>query len=204
MRWEPLFINKFIINQFFTMEEIEMYLEEARELMEKAIHHVNFSFSKIRAGKATPGMLDGIMVEYYGNATPLNQVSSINTPDARTIVIKPWEKKIIADIERAIINSDIGLNPQNDGELVRLNVPPLSEERRQQLVKQAKHEAEMGKVSIRNIRKDTNIHLKQLLKEHISEDAVKRGEDEVQKLTDEYIVKIDEMLVKKEKDILTV
>jgi ribosome recycling factor len=204
MRWEPLFINKFIINQFFTMEEIEMYLEEARELMEKAIHHVNFSFSKIRAGKASPGMLDGIMVEYYGNATPLNQVSSINTPDARTIVIKPWEKKIIADIERAIINSDIGLNPQNDGELVRLNVPPLSEERRQQLVKQAKHEAEMGKVSIRNIRKDTNIHLKQLLKEHVSEDAVKRGEDEVQKLTDEYIVKIDEMLVKKEKDILTV
>jgi ribosome recycling factor len=186
------------------MEEIEMYLEEARELMEKAIHHVNFSFSKIRAGKASPGMLDGIMVEYYGNATPLNQVSSINTPDARTIVIKPWEKKIIADIERAIINSDIGLNPQNDGELVRLNVPPLSEERRQQLVKQAKHEAEMGKVSIRNIRKDTNIHLKQLLKEHVSEDAVKRGEDEVQKLTDEYIVKIDEMLVKKEKDILTV
>jgi ribosome recycling factor len=186
------------------MEEIEMYLEEAREMMEKAIHHVNFSFSKIRAGKASPGMLDGIMVEYYGNATPLNQVSSVNTPDARTIVIKPWEKKIIPDIERAIINSDIGLNPQNDGELIRLNVPPLSEERRQQLVKQAKHEAEMGKVSIRNIRKDTNVHLKQLLKEHVSEDAVKRGEDEVQKLTDEYIVKIDEMLVKKEKDILTV
>ena len=186
------------------MEEIEMYLEEAREMMEKAIHHVNFSFSKIRAGKASPGMLDGIMVEYYGNATPLNQVSSVNTPDARTIVIKPWEKKIIPDIERAIINSDIGLNPQNDGELIRLNVPPLSEERRQQLVKQAKHEAEMGKVSIRNIRKDTNVHLKQLLKEHVSEDAVKKGEDAVQKLTDEYIVKIDEMLVKKEKDILTV
>ncbi|MBR9999662.1 MAG: ribosome recycling factor [Cyclobacteriaceae bacterium] len=186
------------------MEEIEFYLEEARESMEKAIHHVNFSFSKIRAGKATPGMLDGIMVEYYGNLTPLNQVSSINTPDARSIVIKPWEKKIIPDIERAIINSDIGLNPQNDGELIRLNVPPLSEERRQQLVKQAKHEAELGKVGIRTVRKETNIRLKHLLKEHVSEDAVKKAEDEVQKLTDEYCAKIDEMLVKKEKDILTV
>jgi ribosome recycling factor len=149
-------------------------------------------------------MLDGILVEYYGNPTPLNQVSSINTPDARSIVIKPWEKKIIADIERAIINSDIGLNPQNDGELIRLNVPPLSEERRQQLVKQAKHEAEIGRVSIRNIRKDTNDHLKKLLKEHVSEDDVKWAEDEVQKLTDDYITKIDEMLIKKEKDIMTV
>jgi ribosome recycling factor len=186
------------------MEEIELYLEEAKEMMEKGIHHVNFSFSKIRAGKATPGMLDGILVEYYGNPTPLNQVSSINTPDARSILIKPWEKNIIPDIERAIINSDLGLNPQNDGELIRLNVPPLSEERRQQLVKQAKHEAEVGKVSIRNIRKDTNDHLKKLLKEHVSEDDVKWAEDEVQKLTDEYITKIDEMLEKKEKDILTV
>ena len=186
------------------MEEIELYLEEAREMMEKAIHHVNFSFSKIRAGKATPGMLDGILVEYYGNPTPLNQVSSVNTPDARSIIIKPWEKKIIPDIERAIINSDLGLNPQNDGEIIRLNVPPLSEERRQQLVKQAKHEAEIGKVSIRNIRKDTNIHLKQLLKEHVSEDAVKKAEDEVQILTDEFSTKIDDMLAKKEKDILTV
>ena len=186
------------------MEEIELYLEDARELMEKAIHHVNFSFGKIRAGKATPGMLDGILVEYYGNPTPLNQVSSINTPDARTIIIKPWEKNIIPNIEKAIINSDIGLNPQNDGELVRLNVPPLSEERREQLVKQAKHEAEIGRVSVRNIRKDTNDHLKKLLKEHISEDAVKRAEDEVQKLTDEFIAKIDEMLTKKEKDIMTV
>lgn len=186
------------------MEEIELYLEEAKELMEKAIHHVNFSFSKIRAGKATPAMLDGIFVEYYGNPTPINQVSSVNTPDARSIIIKPWEKNIIPDIEKAIINSDIGLNPQNDGELIRLNVPPLSEERRQQLVKQAKHEAEIGRVSIRNIRKDTNDHLKKLLKEHVSEDAVKRAEDEVQKLTDEYIANIDEMFLKKEKDILTV
>ncbi len=186
------------------MEEIELYLEEAEELMEKAIHHVNFAFGKIRAGKASPGMLDGIMVEYYGNQTPLNQVSSINTPDARSIIIKPWEKNIIPEIEKAIINSDIGLNPQNDGEIIRLNVPPLSEERRLQLVKQAKHEAEQGRISVRNIRKDTNDHLRKLIKEHVSEDAVKNAEIDVQKLTDKYIEKIEELLGNKEKDIMTV
>ena len=186
------------------MEEIELYLEEADELMEKAIHHVNFAFGKIRAGKATPGMLDGIMVEYYGNQTPLNQVSSINTPDARSIIIKPWEKNIIPEIEKAIINSDIGLNPQNDGEFIRLNVPPLSEERRLQLVKQAKHEAEQGRISVRNIRKDTNDHLRKLVKEHVSEDAVKNAEIDVQELTDKYIEKIEELLGNKEKDIMTV
>jgi ribosome recycling factor len=186
------------------MEEIQLYLEEAKDLMEKAIHHVNFTFGKIRAGKATPGMLDGIMVEYYGNPTPLNQVSSVNTPDARSIIIKPWEKSIIPEIEKAIINSDLGLNPQNDGEIIRLNVPPLSEERRIQLVKQAKHEAEQGRISIRNIRKDTNDHLRKLLKEHVSEDAVKNAEIDVQKLTDSYIEKIDEMLNRKEEDIMTV
>ena len=186
------------------MEEIELYLEEAKELMEKAIHHVNFAFGKIRAGKATPGMLDGIMVEYYGNPTPLNQVSSINTPDARSIIIKPWEKNIIPEIEKSIINSDIGLNPQNDGEIIRLNVPPLSEERRLQLVKQAKHEAEQGRISIRNIRKDTNDHLRKLIKEHVSEDAVKNAEIDVQGLTDKYIQKIEDLLGNKETDIMTV
>jgi len=186
------------------MEEIELYLEEAKGLMEKAIHHVNFAFGKIRAGKASPGMLDGIMVEYYGNPTPLNQVSSINTPDARSIIIKPWEKNIIPEIEKSIINSDIGLNPQNDGEIIRLNVPPLSEERRLQLVKQAKHEAEQGRISVRNIRKDTNDHLRKLIKEHVSEDAVKNAEIDVQELTDKYIEKIEELLGNKEKDIMTV
>jgi len=186
------------------MEEIEFYIEEAKELMEKAIHHVNFTFGKIRAGKASPGMLDGIMIEYYGNPTPLNQVSSINTPDARSIIIKPWEKTIIPEIEKSIINSDLGLNPQNDGEIIRLNVPPLSEERRLQLVKQAKHEAEQGRISVRNIRKDTNDHLRKLLKEHVSEDAVKNAEIDVQELTDMYIEKIEEMLHRKEEDIMTV
>ena len=181
-----------------------MYLAEAEDLMDKAVHHVNFTFGKIRAGKATPGMLDGIMIEYYGNPTPLNQVSSINTPDARSIIIKPWEKSIIPEIEKSIINSDLGLNPQNDGEIIRLNVPPLSEERRLQLVKQAKNEAENGRISIRNIRKDTNDHLRKLIKEHVSEDAVKNAEIDVQALTDKFIEKIEEMLQRKEQDILTV
>ena len=144
------------------------------------------------------------MIEYYGNPTPLNQVSSINTPDARSIIIKPWEKSIIPEIEKSIINSDLGLNPQNDGEIIRLNVPPLSEERRLQLVKQAKHEAENGRVSIRNIRKDTNDHLRKLVKEHVSEDAVKNAEIDVQELTNRFIEKIEEMLQRKEQDILTV
>lgn len=186
------------------MDEIGKQINHSKELMEKAIQHVHFSFGKIRAGKATPSMLDGIMVDYYGTPTPLNQVSSINTPDARTIMIKPWDKALVQEIEKSIKTSDLGLMPISDGELVRLNVPSLSEERRVQLTKQAKHEAEIGRVSIRNIRKDTMEHLKKLVKEHISEDDVKKAEIEVQKMTDGYIVKIDEMLAKKEKDILTV
>jgi ribosome recycling factor len=134
----------------------------------------------------------------------LNQVSSINTPDARSIIIKPWEKNIIPEIEKSIINSDIGLNPQSDGEIIRLNVPALSEERRLQLVKQAKHEAEQGRISVRNVRKDTNDHLRKLLKEHVSEDAVKNAEIDVQGLTDKYIERIEELLANKEKDIMTV
>ena len=186
------------------MDDVNSNLNHAHELMDKAIQHVHFAFGKIRAGKATPSMLDGLNVDYYGTATPLNQVASVNTPDARSLTIKPWDKSIIPEIEKCIKTSDLGLMPQNDGELVRLNIPPLSEERRVQLVKQAKHEAETGRVSVRNIRKDTNEHLKKLIKEHVSEDEVKKAEDEVQKMTDEYIKKIDEMLAKKEKDILTV
>ena len=185
-------------------EEIELYLQDAEEHMEKAIAHTVSGFNKIRAGKANPTMLDGLMVMYYGNSTPINQVATINTPDARTLVIKPWEKSMIGEIEKAIINSDLGLNPQNDGELVRLNIPPLTEERRIMLVKQAKNEAENGKISIRNIRKDANESIKKLLKDHVSEDEVKRGEDAVQALTDKYIHKVDELLEKKEKEIMTV
>ena len=186
------------------MEDIEFYIEHAQELMEKTLQHTNSTMAKIRAGKAMPNMLDGVMVEYYGNPTPINQVASINSQDARTLVIKPWEKSIVPDIERSIINSDLGLNPQSDGEIIRINIPALTEERRMDLVKQARHEAEHGRVSIRNVRKDANDHLKKLLKEHVSEDDVRHAEDEVQKLTDEFIAKIEEILKKKEEDIMTV
>ncbi|GAA0188549.1 ribosome recycling factor [Fulvivirga kasyanovii] len=186
------------------MEEINMYLDEAKDLMNKAIKHVSSELVKIRAGKAAPNMLEGLMVVYYGNPTPINQVASITTPDARTLMIKPWEKNVIPEIEKAIINSDLGLNPQNDGEQVIINVPQLTEERRITLVKQAKHEGEQGKISIRNIRKETNDNLKQLQKEGVSEDEVKRAEDKVQTLTDEFNKKIDEILTKKEAEIMTV
>lgn len=186
------------------MEDIDFLLDHANEQMNKSVQHTRDAMTKIRAGKASPAMLDGLMVEYYGNPTPLNQVASVTTPDARTISIKPWEKSMISEIEKAIINSDLGLNPQNDGEVVRINVPMLTEERRQNLVKQAKHEAENGKISVRNVRKDTNDSLKKLKGDGVSEDAIKSAEDEVQKLTDKHIAEIDQILVQKEKDIMTI
>ncbi len=181
-----------------------MFLDEAKELMGKAIEHTKSELHKIRAGKASPSMLDGIVVEYYGTPTPLNQVASINTPDGRTILIKPWEKTLVQEIERAIINSDLGFAPQSDGENVRINIPPLSEERRLQLVKQVKSECENGKVSIRSIRKDSNDSIKKLQNDGVSEDLVKDGEAEVQKLTDSYSHQIDEIFKAKETEILTV
>jgi ribosome recycling factor len=186
------------------MEDIDFYLQHAEEQMDKTVEHTAQELSKIRAGKAMPNMLDGLLVDYYGAPTPINQVASITAPDARTIAVKPWEKNVIPDIEKAIINSDLGLNPQNDGEMVRINIPPLTEERRIQLVKAAKHEAENGKISLRNIRKDTNDSLKKLLKEHVSEDLIKDAEGEVQKITDNHSKRIDEILVKKEEDIMTI
>jgi len=186
------------------MEEIQLFLDEARELMEKAIRHTGMEFNKIRAGKASPAMLDGISVDYYGVSTPLNQAATVNTSDARTLVIRPFEKKLISDIERAIINSDLGLNPQSDGEVVRLIIPPLTEERRRDLVKQVKNEGEAGKVSIRSIRKETNEELRKLLKEGVSEDDVKKAEEKVQLLTDNHISKIDQMISDKDREIMTV
>lgn len=186
------------------MEEIEMFLSEAEELMDKAVEHTVHEFTKIRAGKAMPSMLEGIMVEYYGTPTPISQVASISTPDARTIMIKPWEKNIIPEIEKSITNSDLGINPQNDGEIVRLNVPALTEERRKDLVKQVKGEAEHGKVSIRNIRKDTNESLKKLKNDGVSEDAIKNAESDVQELTNKFSKKIDDLTSAKEEDIMSV
>ncbi|MBN3583869.1 ribosome recycling factor [Algoriphagus aestuarii] len=186
------------------MEEIELFLDEAKELMQKAVDHTASELLKIRAGKAMPNLLDGIMVQYYGAPTPLAQVASVNTPDARTLSIKPWEKNLISEIEKAIINSDLGLAPQNNGELIILTIPALTTERRINLVKQAKNECENGKISIRTVRKDTNDSLKKLQKDGASEDEVKRAEDQVQKLTDQYSSKIDDLFVKKEADIMKV
>lgn len=186
------------------MDDIEFYLDQAKELMAKAVSHTNIELAKIRAGKAMPNMLDGLAVEYYGSSTPIQQVASITTPDARTISIKPWERKMIPEIEKAIINSNIGFTPQNDGELIRINIPPLTEERRLNLVKQAKGETENGKISIRNVRKEIMDGLKKLLKDGAPEDAIKGAEDEVQKITDIHTKKMDDLLVAKEKDIMTI
>ncbi|MFD1141270.1 ribosome recycling factor [Larkinella insperata] len=186
------------------MEEIELYLEDARDTMEKALKHLNIELSKIRAGKASTAMLDGLQVEYYGVNSPINNVASITTPDARTISIKPFEKKMIAEIEKSIRNSNLGLSPTNDGENIRLNIPPLTEERRRDLVKKVRQEIEVGKVNIRNIRKDTNEDIRKLTKEGVSEDDVKKGEERVQKLTDSFIAKIDSIFVAKEQDIMSV
>jgi ribosome recycling factor len=184
------------------MEEIELYLDEAKDQMNKALNHVSSELTKIRAGKANPSMLDGIMVSYYGAMSPLQQVSSMTTPDARTIFIKPWEKGLIQEIEKAIMNANLGLTPQNDGQQIIINIPMLTEERRRQLVKQVSQECEQGKVSIRSIRKETNESLKKI--KGVSEDDVKNAEEKVQKLTDEFILKIDGLLKKKEGEIMTV
>jgi ribosome recycling factor len=185
-------------------EFIKMELEEAVSSMEKALVHTDTEFTKIRAGKATVGMLDGIMVDYYGAATALAQVANVNTPDARTIVVQPWEKNMISPIEKAIMEANIGLNPQNDGQLIRLNVPPLTEERRRDLVKKVKEEAEKGRITVRNIRKSTNESIKKLKNDGASEDEIKVGEAEVQKLTDAFILKVDHLAEVKEKDVMTV
>lgn len=184
------------------MEELELYIEEAKDLMNKAYAHVGHELTKIRAGKANPSMLDGIMVSYYGAMSPLNQVSSMTTPDARTIFIKPWEKNLIQEIEKAIRDANLGLNPQNDGQQVIINIPMLTEERRRQLVKQVGQEVEHGKVSVRNIRKETNEQLDKV--KGVSEDDVLNAKEKVQKLTDEHILKIDALMKKKEVEIMTV
>lgn len=186
------------------MEEIDLILDMAQDGMDRALKHTQIELTKIRAGKASVNMLDGIMVEYYGVMSPLAQISSVTTPDARTIQIKPFERKIISDIERAIINSNVGLNPANDGETIRLNVPPLTEDRRRELVKRAKTEIEVAKVNVRKVRQEMNDDLKKLKNDGVSEDAIKEGEERVQKLTNQFIEKIDQMMAVKEADIMQV
>mgnify|MGYP001800595324 CR=1 FL=1 len=185
-------------------EDLQTALDQAQQAMDKAYTRVQTEFSRIRAGRAMPSMLDGIVVEYYGNATPIHQVASVSTPDARTLAIKPWEKSLIAEIEKAIMSSKLALTPQNDGETVRINIPSLTEERRKALVKQVKNEAEKGRVVVRNVRKDAKEALKQLQKAGTSEDAVKQAEDKLQQLTDQQIGHIDALLAQKEQEVMEV
>ncbi len=183
-------------------EEINFILDSTKESMEGAIHHLEKELINIRAGKASPSMVASVFVDYYGSQTPLSQVANVNTPDARTISIQPWEKNMLQEIERAIMIANIGFNPMNNGEMIIINVPPLTEERRRDLVKQAKSEAEDAKVSIRNARQEANKEIKKL--EDASEDLKANTEDDVQKLTDTYVKKVDDILVVKEKEIMTV
>lgn len=186
------------------MEEIELYLDVAKDTMDGAIKHLIIELGKIRAGKASPQMLEGLQIDYYGSMTPIQNVATINTPDARTLAIKPFEKKIINDIEKAIRNSNLGFSPSNDGDMIRISVPPLNEERRRELVKRAKNEIETAKINVRNIRQDANNSLRKLTKDGVAEDLVKSSEDRVQKLTDSYIAKIEQIFSVKEKEIMEV
>jgi ribosome recycling factor len=178
--------------------------KNALDGMKKAISHLEDELLKVRAGKATPGMVDSVRVDYYGSMVPMSQVANINTPDPKTITIQPWEKKMIEPIEKAIAYANLGLNPQNNGELIIISVPPLTEERRKDLVKKARAEAENAKVGIRNARKEANDEIKKLQKDGLSEDEAKIAEAEVQKLTDEYNAKADAEVGRKEKDIMTI
>lgn len=182
-------------------EEIDFIIDTSKEQMDNAVLHLEKELRNIRAGKATPSMLAGISVDYYGSKTPLSQVANVNTPDARTISVQPWEKSMLQEIERGIMNANIGFNPMNNGEMIIINVPPLTEERRTQLAKQAKAEAEHDKVSVRNARKDANNEIKKV---EISDDMKNNAEATIQELTDKYIKTIDEMYAKKEVDIMTV
>ncbi|PKP43738.1 MAG: ribosome recycling factor [Bacteroidetes bacterium HGW-Bacteroidetes-13] len=185
-------------------EEIDFILDSVKESMDLALAHLEKQLVNIRAGKASPAMLGSVFVDYYGASTPLSQISNINTPDGRTITVQPWEKAMLTIIEKAIIVSNLGFNPMNNGESIIINVPPLTEERRRDLVKQAKAEAEDAKISIRSARKDGNTEVKKLEKEGLSEDLAKDVEQTIQTLTDNYIKKIDEILATKEREILTV
>ncbi len=180
------------------------YLKPAEEKMEMAVAYLDEALAHIRAGKANPKILDPIRVNYYGSNVPISQVANVSVPDARTITITPWEKQMFKEIEKAIINSELGITPENNGEIIRISIPPLTEERRRALVKQSKAEAETAKVSVRNARRDAIEGLKKAVKQGMSEDISKDAETSVQKLHDKYLKKIDDLFAAKEKEILTV
>lgn len=185
-------------------EEVQMVYEMAKEHMEKAIEHLDNELMRIRAGKANVHILDGVIVDYYGTPTPLNQVSNLSTPDGKTIMVQPWEKAMIHPIEKALINSNVGITPANNGEVIRMVVPPLTEERRRDLVRQVKNEGENARVSVRNSRRDAKDEYKTMQKDGLSEDEAKDAEDQIQKLTDEFIAKVEKIVEAKDKDIMTI
>ncbi|MCB0510034.1 MAG: ribosome recycling factor [Chitinophagales bacterium] len=185
-------------------EELEMMLAELSDSMDKAIEHLQKDLLKIRAGKASPSMLSGVLVEAYGVQSPINQLANINTPDARTISIQPFDKSTLQSIEKGILQANIGLTPQNDGEFIRLNIPPLTEERRKEMVKQTKAEGEHAKISLRSARKEAMDYIKSLEKEGLSEDMAKTAEEDVQKVVNDYTAKVEKVLSVKEAEIMTV
>jgi len=185
-------------------EDVELIIEETRDRMQKAADHLEHELARLRAGRANPVLLEGITVVYYGVNSPLSQVSNINTPDPKTILIQPWERSMLGAIEKAILAANIGLTPVNNGEVIRINIPPLTEERRHQLVKQGKNEGETARISIRNARKWANDELKSLLKSGLPEDTEKTASETVQKITSEFNATIDRIVAQKEKDVMTV
>lgn len=186
------------------MAEVKEYFKAAEEKMEQTLLHLDDSLARIRAGKANVRILDGVRLDYYGSIVPLSGVATITTPDARTIAIQPWEKKMIGEIEKAIMASEVGITPENNGELIRLCIPPLTEDRRKALVKQTRADGEDAKISIRNARRDAIDGLKKEIKNGLAEDAEKDAEAEVQKIHDKYIKKVEEILAAKEKEVMTV
>ena len=186
------------------MEEINLILDDSKQAMEKSIIHLKLELGKIRAGRANPSMLDSVKVDYYGSLTPLSQIANISTLDSRTLTIQPWEKAMLEEITKAIMNANLGLNPQNNGEVILISVPVLTEERRIDLVKRSKAEGEHAKISIRSQRKDANEMVRSLKEEGLSEDEIKNSEEEIQKLTDSFTSKVDELVDLKEADIMKV
>jgi ribosome recycling factor len=186
------------------MKTVQEVHEHAKSQMEKSIKHLEAELAKIRAGKANPAILENVMVDYYGSKVPINQTASINTQDARNLIIQPWEKSMLTPIEKAIQLANLGLNPQNDGTVIRITIPPLTEERRKELTKLAKSTGEEAKIAIRSIRKDSIEMIKKLQKDGLPEDEAKAAENKIQQLTDQYVAKVDQHIQTKEKEILTV
>lgn len=186
------------------MATLQQYLDDARQHMEKSIEHLENELTKVRAGKISPSIVDGITVDYYGAPTPINQVANVSVADARTLVIQPWEKKMLEQIERGILAANLGITPMNDGNVVKLFQPPLTEERRKEYVKKANALAEHARVSVRSIRRDAIEHIKKLSKDNVPEDEIKTGETKVQQLTDKYTAIIEKHIEVKEKEIMTV